>query len=44
MPVTASNFVDLANTGFYNGIHFLRVIDNFMLQFGCPHAKDASVR
>jgi cyclophilin family peptidyl-prolyl cis-trans isomerase len=42
MPVTASNFVDLANTGFYNGIHFHRVIDNFMLQFGCPHAKDAS--
>ncbi|KAK3286510.1 hypothetical protein CYMTET_5930 [Cymbomonas tetramitiformis] len=40
MPVTASNFLDLANTGFYNGIHFHRVIDGFMLQFGCPLAKD----
>lgn len=41
MPITASNFVDLANTGFYDGLHFHRVIDNFMLQFGCPHSKDA---
>mmetsp|Transcript_21637 Transcript_21637/g.38406 ORF Transcript_21637/g.38406 Transcript_21637/m.38406 type:complete len:274 (+) Transcript_21637:1-822(+) len=40
MPITASNFIDLANTGFYNGIHFHRVINNFMLQFGCPYAKD----
>lgn len=34
MPVTASNFVDLANNGYYDGLHFHRVIDNFMLQFG----------
>ena len=27
MPITASNFVDLANTGFYDGLHFHRVID-----------------
>lgn len=26
--------------GFYDGIHFHRVINDFMLQFGCPHAKD----
>lgn len=39
MPLTASNFIDLAETGFYNGIHFHRVIDNFMIQFGCPYAK-----
>ena len=32
LPITASNFIDLANTGFYNGLHFHRVIDNFMLQ------------
>merc|ERR1719428_1533579 len=42
MPVTASNFLDLANSGFYNGIHFHRVIPNFMAQFGCPYAKDAN--
>ncbi|CAD7933212.1 unnamed protein product [Amoebophrya sp. A25] len=41
MPVTASNFIDLCNTGFYNGVHFHRVIPNFMNQFGCPYAKDA---
>mmetsp|Transcript_3426 Transcript_3426/g.6708 ORF Transcript_3426/g.6708 Transcript_3426/m.6708 type:complete len:296 (-) Transcript_3426:274-1161(-) len=40
MPITASNFIDLAKSGFYDGIHFHRVIDNFMLQFGCPYAKD----
>mmetsp|Transcript_15108 Transcript_15108/g.24648 ORF Transcript_15108/g.24648 Transcript_15108/m.24648 type:complete len:314 (-) Transcript_15108:158-1099(-) len=40
MPITASNFIDLAKSGFYDGIHFHRVIENFMLQFGCPYAKD----
>jgi len=40
VPSTASNFIDLAQTGFYNGIHFHRVIPGFMDQFGCPYAKD----
>ena len=40
MPVTAKNFVDLAKSGFYDGLHFHRVIDGFMLQFGCPYSKD----
>jgi len=40
MPVTSQNFIDLANEGFYNGLHFHRVIANFMIQFGCPHSKD----
>merc|ERR1712113_1279670 len=35
-----SNFIDLAKTGFYEGIHFHRVIPGFMNQFGCPHAKN----
>ena len=26
VPRTASNFIDLANSGFYNGLHFHRVI------------------
>mmetsp|Transcript_121171 Transcript_121171/g.226576 ORF Transcript_121171/g.226576 Transcript_121171/m.226576 type:complete len:407 (+) Transcript_121171:56-1276(+) len=40
MPVTASNFIDLALNGYYDGIHFHRVIPDFMAQFGCPFAKD----
>ena len=39
MPITASNFIDLANSGFYNGLHFHRVIPDFMDQFGCPYSK-----
>jgi cyclophilin family peptidyl-prolyl cis-trans isomerase len=42
MPVTAQNFINLANSGFYNGLHFHRVINNFMIQFGCPHSSDPS--
>merc|ERR1719197_411208 len=40
MPVTVSNFIDLAYKKFYDGIHFHRVIPGFMDQFGCPHAKN----
>ena len=40
MPITAQNFIDLAKDGFYSGLHFHRVIANFMCQFGCPHSKD----
>ena len=39
MPITAKNFLDLAKSGFYDGLHFHRVINNFMLQFGCPYSK-----
>jgi cyclophilin family peptidyl-prolyl cis-trans isomerase len=39
MPITASNFIDLANTGFYSGLTFHRVIDGFMNQFGCPKSR-----
>jgi cyclophilin family peptidyl-prolyl cis-trans isomerase len=40
MPITAGNFIRLAKEGFYDGLHFHRVIANFMIQFGCPHSKD----
>jgi cyclophilin family peptidyl-prolyl cis-trans isomerase len=40
MPITAGNFVKLAKSGFYDGLHFHRVINQFMLQFGCPHSRD----
>jgi cyclophilin family peptidyl-prolyl cis-trans isomerase len=42
MPITAQNFIDLAHAGFYDALHFHRVIDGFMIQFGCPHSKDPS--
>ena len=41
MPVTSENFISLAKGGFYDGLHFHRVIKDFMIQFGCPHSKDA---
>ncbi len=40
MPLTAGNFIKLAKSGFYDGLHFHRVIPNFMVQFGCPHSRD----
>src|SRR4051812_8745203 len=40
MPATAGNFIKLAKSGFYDGLHFHRVIKNFMIQFGCPHSRD----
>lgn len=40
MPLTAGNFLKLARAGFYDGLHFHRVIAGFMLQFGCPFSRD----
>ncbi len=40
MPLTAGHIAKLAKSGFYDGLHFHRVIDGFMLQFGCPYSKD----
>ncbi len=36
-PKTCANFEKLASEGFYDGLKFHRVIENFMIQTGCPH-------
>jgi cyclophilin family peptidyl-prolyl cis-trans isomerase len=35
-PVTVNNFVFLANAGFYDGVPFHRIIEDFMIQTGDP--------
>jgi cyclophilin family peptidyl-prolyl cis-trans isomerase len=41
-PNTVANFAHLANSGFYDGIKFHRVIPGFMAQGGCPNSKDGA--
>ena len=40
-PVTVANFVNLAKKGYYDGLKFHRVIDNFMAQGGDPAGTGA---
>lgn len=35
-PLTVTNFVNLVNDGFYDGLTFHRIIDGFMIQGGDP--------
>jgi Cyclophilin type peptidyl-prolyl cis-trans isomerase/CLD len=36
-PLTVTNFVNLVQRGYYNGLKFHRVIPDFMIQGGCPN-------
>ena len=38
-PLTVANFVNLAKRGYYDGLNFHRVIDDFMIQGGCPQGR-----
>jgi|TARA_B100001105_G_C22360732_1_gene430187 cyclophilin family peptidyl-prolyl cis-trans isomerase len=43
-PDTTANFLKLVDSGFYNGLHFHRIIKDFMIQGGCPKSKDPNSR
>lgn len=39
-PITVANFEKLANEGFYDGVKFHRVIQDFVIQGGDPQSRD----
>lgn len=40
VPITASNFLNLVEAKFYDGLHFHRIIPDFKIDFGCPFSRD----
>lgn len=40
-PKTVENFVNLSESGFYDGLNFHRVIPSFVIQGGCPDGTGA---
>jgi peptidyl-prolyl cis-trans isomerase B (cyclophilin B) len=38
-PNTVANFIKLAESGYYNGLNFHRVIPDFVIQGGCPNGS-----
>src|SRR6056297_24257 len=40
-PGTVKNFVELSEKGYYDGLTFHRVIDDFVIQGGCPKGDGA---
>ena len=42
-PITVTNFIDLVNQSFYDGIYFHRIIDDFVIQSGDPNCKASGI-
>ena len=42
-PISVKNFVTLAESGFYNGLTFHRIIEGFMMQGGAPNDNSPEV-
>lgn len=42
-PISVNNFVNLASSGFYEGLTFHRILEGFMMQGGAPNADSPSV-
>ncbi|MBN2636587.1 MAG: peptidylprolyl isomerase [Prolixibacteraceae bacterium] len=40
-PINVANFIKLAESGFYDGLTFHRVIPDFVIQGGCPNGTGA---
>lgn len=40
-PITVANFVKLAESGYYDGLTFHRVLPDFVIQGGCPNGTGA---
>lgn len=40
-PKTVSNFVKLSKEGYYDGLNFHRVLNDFVIQGGCPNGTGA---
>jgi peptidyl-prolyl cis-trans isomerase B (cyclophilin B) len=41
-PKTVANFVKLAQSGYYDGLKWHRVLPDFVIQGGCPNSKDGA--
>jgi peptidyl-prolyl cis-trans isomerase B (cyclophilin B) len=41
-PNHVANFIKLAASGFYDKLAFHRVINNFMIQGGCPNSREGA--
>ncbi len=39
-PNTVANFVKLAQSGYYDGLKWHRIIPDFVIQGGCPNTRD----